>query len=182
MCPAEQPVARPSGQLPSDERIRGRITSAVRRNCPVWLAPQVEDIVQNVLVKLVKRSRRSEGDPVYSSLYLEKTVYGAVVDEIRRACRRREQRLADEESMERIPSPQANPEGRTWSAEVARGIHTCLDNLVRTRRLAVILYLQGCTVPQAALHLRWSAKKTENLVYRGLADLRRCLSERGIAP
>jgi RNA polymerase sigma-70 factor (ECF subfamily) len=28
----------------------------------------------------------------------------------------------------------------------------------------------------------WTEKKAENLVYRGLADLRRCLSAKGLRP
>jgi RNA polymerase sigma-70 factor (ECF subfamily) len=52
----------------------------------------------------------------------------------------------------------------------------------RDRRLAVTLYLQGHTVPEAARILDWSGKRTENLVYRGLADLRECLMAKGMRP
>ena len=52
----------------------------------------------------------------------------------------------------------------------------------RERRLAVTLHLQGHTVPQAARLLDFSPKQTENLVYRGLADLRACLLAKGIRP
>jgi RNA polymerase sigma-70 factor (ECF subfamily) len=52
----------------------------------------------------------------------------------------------------------------------------------RERRLAVTLHLQGHTVPEAARILDWAAKQTENLVYRGLADLRACLMAKGIRP
>ena len=68
------------------------------------------------------------------------------------------------------------------AAEVGRGIRDCLGNLVRDRRLAVALYLQGHGVPDASRLLAWSAKRTENLVYRGLSDLRRCLTDKGLAP
>ena len=50
----------------------------------------------------------------------------------------------------------------------------------RERRLAVTLYLQGHSVPAAARLLEWTAKRTENLVYRGLADLRECLTAKGM--
>ena len=52
----------------------------------------------------------------------------------------------------------------------------------KDRRLAVTLYLQGHTVPEAARILGWAAKRTENLVYRGLADLRQCLLGKGHTP
>ena len=43
-------------------------------------------------------------------------------------------------------------------------------------------HLQGHTGPQAAALLGWDAKRTENLVYRGLADLRQCLEAKGVKP
>jgi RNA polymerase sigma-70 factor (ECF subfamily) len=52
----------------------------------------------------------------------------------------------------------------------------------RERRLAVTLYLQGHTVAEAASILEWPFKRTENLIYRGLADLRACLRCKGLRP
>jgi RNA polymerase sigma-70 factor (ECF subfamily) len=46
----------------------------------------------------------------------------------------------------------------------------------------VILYIQEHTVPEAARILGWTLKRTENLVYRGLADLRACLAAKGQTP
>jgi RNA polymerase sigma-70 factor (ECF subfamily) len=162
--------------------LRRRVVAAVRRNCPPWLAAQAEDIVQNVLLKLLKTSRKSEGEKRFSAVYLEKSVYGAVVDEIRRACRRKERPVEDEQVIEQITAPGESPERDARSFEIARAIQHCLLRLVRSRRLAVTLYLQGCTVPETALQLSWTAKKAENLVYRGLADLRTCLRHKGLEP
>jgi RNA polymerase sigma-70 factor (ECF subfamily) len=75
-----------------------------------------------------------------------------------------------------------NPERTTASKEIGRGIQGCLARIKRERRLAVTLYLQGHTVVEAASILDWAAKQTENLVYRGLADLRQCLLTKGIRP
>lgn len=159
--------------------LRRRVVRAVRRNCPAWLAAQAEDIVQNVLLKLLKTSRKAEGNKRFSAVYLEKSVYGAVVDEIRRACRRKEKPVEDEQVIEQVIAPGEGPEQDVRSNEIARAIQRCLLRLVVPRRLAVTLYLQGCTVPETALHLSWTAKKAENLVYRGLADMRSCLQRRG---
>ena len=38
------------------------------------------------------------------------------------------------------------------------------------------------TTVETARRLGWTAKKAENLVYRGLKDLRRCLTARGMTP
>jgi RNA polymerase sigma-70 factor (ECF subfamily) len=164
------------------EDLQRRVTSAVRRNCPTWLRERAEDIAQDVLVKLVRSKRKADGDKTFSPAYVEKAVSGAVVDEIRRACRRREDPVADPASTERIASGHAPSRHDPASWEVAGGLVDCLGKLVRSRRLAVTLYLNGCTVREAATRLHWGLHKTENLVYRGLADLRVCLERKGLKP
>jgi RNA polymerase sigma-70 factor (ECF subfamily) len=143
---------------------------------------QVEDIAQNVVLKLLRAIERSEGGRSFSSVYLDKAAHGAVVDEIRRVCRRREESLGPEESIETVPAAGGDPHRSSSAREIARGILDCLDRLSRPRRLAVSLYLNGCTVPEAAIHLRWHLKRTESLVYRGLAQLRTCLEAKGLRP
>lgn len=80
------------------------------------------------------------------------------------------------------PAPTPDPATTTAAAEVGRGIRDCLAGMVRDRRLAVALYLQGHGVPDASRLLAWPTKRTENLIYRGLADLRRCLIDKGLNP
>lgn len=164
------------------EELRGRVAAAVRRHCPPWLADHADDIVQNAMLKLYRSVKKSDGVQTFSSVYLEKSVCGAVVDEIRRACRRREDPLKDPQDMERFATQKGDPEHGASSRDIASGIRECLERVIRPRRLAVTLYLYGCTVPEAATQLRWSLHKTESLVYRGLADLRRCLERKGLKP
>ena len=166
----------------SVEDLRRRIASAVRRTCPSWLSIQAEDIVQNVLVRLVQSAKMNEGNPSYSAMYLEKAAHGATVDEIRRRCRRKEQAIEDPRIMDGASDPGADPERRTSGSEVGKAIRECMTRLVRPRRLAVTLYLQGCTVPETGRRRGWTTKRAENLVYRGLADLRQCLERKGLNP
>ena len=104
-----------------------------------------------------------------------------LVDELRRAQRLRETSLEDE-TVAPVAISEQDPERLTASGEIGRGIQDCLAQMIRDRRLAVTLYLQGHSVPEAAKLLEWSAKRTENLVYRGLADLRQCLTSKGLQP
>jgi RNA polymerase sigma-70 factor (ECF subfamily) len=164
------------------EALRRRVVRAVRRACPTWLAGQAEDIVQNVLAQLMTRTGWSETDPGFSAIYLEKAAYGATVDEIRRLGRRKENPVAEVETMDRAPSPTAGPDRQAASREVGEGIRQCLTGLILPRRLAVTLYLQGCAVREIAERRRWTFKRAHNLVYRGLGDLRTCLERKGLAP
>jgi RNA polymerase sigma-70 factor (ECF subfamily) len=75
-----------------------------------------------------------------------------------------------------------DPERTAVSLEIGRGIQACLAHMKRERRLAVTLHLQGHTVTEAARILEWPFKRTENLIYRGLADLRACLRCKGLQP
>jgi RNA polymerase sigma-70 factor (ECF subfamily) len=171
--------------LEQDEWIEGlsrRVATAVRRHCPAWLASQTDDIAQNVLLKLIKYREKHDGKPTFSSVYVEKAASGAVVDEIRRACRRREGAMADTEKADTMESGTPGPERDSSSREIGLGIVDCLNRLIEPRRVAVTLYLNGCSVPEASRRLSWSLRRTESLVYRGLADLRGCLERKGLRP
>ena len=100
---------------------------------------------------------------------------------IRRIGRRQETDLEDE-AVAAAAIAKPSPERTAASREVGRGIQECLLAMKRERRLAVTLHLQGHTVPETARILDWAAKQTENLVYRGLADLRECLMAKGLRP
>ncbi len=182
---ASSPGAGPSHDEPRRRELgelRRRVAAAVRRHCPLWLAGHAEDIVQNAVLRLLRTLEKSDGNRTFSSVYLEKSVCGAVVDEIRRACRRREHPVEDLEVVEPVTGRQIDPEHEASSREIGRGILDCLGHLARPRRLAVTLYLHGCTVPEAAGRLGWSLRRTESLVYRGLANLRGCLQAKGLTP
>lgn len=162
------------------EALRSRVVRAVRRACPPWLRNRAEDIVQNVLIQLL--AKRCETNPSFSAIYLEKAAYGATVDEIRRLSRTKENPVADEELIEAAPASSADPERSASSFEIGEGIHECLAGLARPRRLAVTLWLLGCSVPEIARRRAWSFKRAHNLVYRGLDNLRACLLRKGFQP
>lgn len=163
------------------QRLRLHLSRAVARVCPRMLADRREDLVQDCLIRIMDVTRKGEGDLRLPSSYFYKVAHSVMIDEIRRIRRRRETSL---EEGEPVPTESANgdPEQAAAGREIGHGILECLACLLRDRRLSVSLYLQGHTVPEAARILDWSAKKTENLVYRGLADLRECLASKGYKP
>jgi RNA polymerase sigma-70 factor (ECF subfamily) len=168
--------------------LRTALVRAVRRQCPAWLSAHADDLVQCALVKVMAIAGAGEGTRVLSSFYLHRVAHSALVDEIRRRQRRREVPLEVDDSEGQqggaIVALQADsdPEQDSSLRELGAAIRACLLSMVRDRRLAVMLYLQGHSVPDAARLLGWGAKRTENLVYRGLADLRECLLAKGHSP
>jgi RNA polymerase sigma-70 factor (ECF subfamily) len=155
----------------------------VRALCPRWLASRADDLVQVALLRIFELRRHSEQERELSSFYLKRVAYSALVDEIRRLERRRESSLETDDG-EPLPFASASPGPERLQAgrEIGRGIQDCLASLLRPRQLAVTLYLQDVSVAEAARLLDWELKHTRNLVYRGLGDLRRCLTAKGFHP
>jgi len=126
-------------------------------------------------------AERDGADREFSSSYLYRVAHSALVDEIRRATRRQETTLEDA-AVERTAVSLHDPERVAASREIGRGIQDCVAKMQRDRRLAVTLHLIGHSVPDASQVLDWPIKRTENLIYRGLADLRQCLQHKGLQP
>lgn len=74
------------------------------------------------------------------------------------------------------------PDRAARANEIRGALRDCLLSMRENRSLAVTLYLQGHTTPETGRLLGWTATKAENLIFRGLADLRRCLAAKGMRP
>ena len=167
-------------------KLREDLERVVARLCPSWLYSQRDDLVQAAVMRVMQivnaDASGREGNRPLAPFYLYKVAHSALVDEIRRVRRRHEAALDDTENVTAQTPAHLNPERIAASHQIGRGIQDCLTQMSRERRLAVTLYLQGHTVPEASRILDWSAKRAENLVYRGLAELRECLKLKGMQP
>jgi RNA polymerase sigma-70 factor, ECF subfamily len=161
------------------ESLRERLSRAVLHSCPRVMAAYRDDLVQNCMVRVLDIIRKTGPERQFSSSYLYKVAYSALVDEIRRMRRRPESPL---DEGQRVPTtaPEGNPEVLAANRDVEAGILDCMSHLLQERRLAVALYLQGHTVVEAARILGWSPKRVDNLLYRGLANLRECITAKGL--
>ena len=164
------------------ELLRKRLRESVDRVCPRWLRDQADDIVQVAVMRVLDVCKDSGGFREFPSSYLTKVAYSAAVDEIRRHNRRKETSLEDQPEMSLPSSRFIGPDEQSAAREITRGISDCLLALAVMRRRAVTLYLQGYSVPEAGRALGCGLTRVEHLVYRGLADLRRCLKSKGLKP
>jgi RNA polymerase sigma-70 factor (ECF subfamily) len=160
------------------ERLRATVARAVRKVCPRWLADEADDIVQVATVRLFDRMQASDGAVEFSAAYAYRTAYSAVIDEIRR---RRRSRVVPMESDVPTSSPTDDPERQAMRQELRRAIHACVAALALARRRAVTLHLLEHSLAEIGELLECGRKKADNLVYRGLRDLRACLRRRGVA-
>ena len=162
------------------EEMKRIVQAAVRRALPRTLEDRREDLVSVTLLKVLER--KNEGVEGVNRSYLYKVAHSVVVDEYRRAQRRKEESLTPSRPEPRSERVSSDPETTVHGRGLRNEIQSCLQNLAETRRRAVTLYLLGHTVPEASKLLDFSPKKTENLVYRGLSDLRGCLKKKGVEP
>jgi RNA polymerase sigma-70 factor (ECF subfamily) len=173
----------PADRLAGDQAIseaRALLTRAVERVCPAWLAAQRDDIVQAAALRVAAVLREGEGKARVHPSYLRKVAHSALVDEIRRVRARREIPL--EEAANTMTQASPTPEQQATQRELGEGIRDCVARLQEARRRAVALHLLGHSVPDVGRLLGWDAKRAENLVYRGLEDVRRCLTSKGLDP
>lgn len=170
-------------RLPEDlERVRRFLIAAVRRSCPAAIAAEADDVVQQALIKLSKTRIVSEENRGVPASYLWRVAYTTLIDEIRRRERRREVPLADDSPTVVPIAPHPDPEREAVSRGIGEEIRDCLQRMAEARRRAVTLHLVGHTVPEIARLLSWQPKQADNRVYRGMADLRRCLTTKGVTP
>jgi len=162
------------------EHLQDVLGRAVRRVCPGWLAQRYDDIVQNAVLRIVRKWSETEEPEHLGASYLWRVAHSAVMDEIRH--RRRHPEDAWEVPPEK-PSPgEPSPERRRESGELRRAIETGLQQLPDDRRRAVALFLLGHSLKESAGILGWTTKRVDNQRYQGLAALRRYLAERGYEP
>jgi RNA polymerase sigma-70 factor (ECF subfamily) len=158
-------------------RILDQVARSVDRVCPRWLAASRDDIVQASLLRVLEIRRRSEQNDGPPASYLWKVAYTATVDEIRRLRRRREDPLPAED-----PPGNDDPFAAQSSREIGEAVRGCLGRMIERRRVVVGLSLMGHSLAEMGRLMRWEGKKVRNLLYRGLADLRRCLESKGVKP
>lgn len=150
------------------------------RYCPAWLRSDAEDVAQNAWLRYRRALEKNERNRDPGPSLLARMAYCATIDEVRKRRRRREVPL--EVGMETGGSTANDPWRAARAREIGEGILACLAGLLPARRRAVALYLQGHSAPETGTLLGWSLKRCENMIFRGLADLRRCLARKGLRP
>jgi RNA polymerase sigma-70 factor (ECF subfamily) len=170
---------QPFGLDPAE--LRGRVSAAIATLFPRLEPDEREDHVQNAMVRLLEALERA-GERGLNATYVWRTAHSVVLDELQRARRRTETSFEPEELERHAAGSQHDPEGAASLSQLRRALQACLSALADDRRRAVVLQWLGYAPAETARLLGWNAKRAANLCYRGLADLRLCLSGKGFGP
>lgn len=137
-----------------------------------------DDICQEIKIKLW-RVLRDEKDIANFPSYLRKVVNSSVIDMLRKF--KRDERIFLHEKQKRIAEIKGDYLAEAASqGQLGDKLAAALGCLIESRRRAVKLFLLDMTIEEIAAFYGWSQDKTRNLLYRGLADLKRLLRDEGI--
>jgi RNA polymerase sigma-70 factor (ECF subfamily) len=168
--------------MPDYEEIRATLVRAVASLCPGWMTDRRDDLVQQAMMKLLRHEEKGELNPAPKASYLWKVAHSVTVDEIRSVRRKRETSLdsAESEPNDRLEDERAGQDRAMW--ELGHAIRECLGTLESRRRRVVALHILGHSLPETAEHSGWRYDQVRNILYRGLKQLRFCLTGKGFAP
>lgn len=141
----------------------------------------LDEVLQDVRIRLWRADPSGEQIGRLGASYVYRTATSAALDLLRRRRARAGDRTESvDDRPEALPDTARGPLMELEGDELSERILTAVDTLAPARRVAVRMYLSGYEREEIGELLGWSEAKTRNLIYRGLADLRRCLTERGI--
>jgi RNA polymerase sigma factor (sigma-70 family) len=130
-----------------------------------------DDVSQEVRLKIWKLLHSEKNIANYPS-YIKKIVNSSVIDQLRKI-RREEGIYTHEKHVAENELAYSLEMSRFRSLEEIVG--KAVESLIESRRQVVKLYLLNLSIQEIASYLNWSVDKTRNLLYRGLADLKKVL-------
>lgn len=141
----------------------------------------LDEVLQEVRIRIWRADPSGEQIERLGASYVYRTATSAALDLLRRRRAHAADRTESvDDRPDALPDSARGPLGDVETSELSARILAAVDTLALPRRATVRMYLNGYEREEIAELLGWSEAKTRNLLYRGLADLRRRLTELGI--
>ena len=134
-----------------------------------------EDVIQDIKIRiwtLICREKVIKNPRPY----IRKIIYSSIIDQFRK--HRREEDFYRLEAHRHVSELESsyNKENLRKMA-MAETVGKAVEKLIETRRQVVKLYLLNLNIREIAGYLGMSQDKVRNLLYRGLADLRKLIKK-----
>lgn len=140
----------------------------------------LDEVMQEVRIRLWRAHGESEPISTISTSYVYKTASTAALDLLRRRnARRASDTIAIDDDVD-IATTAATPDQELAASDLATEVARALETIPASRRPVVRMHLTGYAREEIAALMGWTEAKTRNLLYRGLADLRERLMQRGV--
>jgi RNA polymerase sigma-70 factor (ECF subfamily) len=142
----------------------------------------LDEVMQDVRIRLWQAGEGGKTLEELGASYLYHVATSAALDLLRRRRARRANDTDDIREQTELTTDTASPHDALEARELASQIDAAIDTLAIDRRVAVRFHLAGYDRTDIARMLGWTEARTRNLLYRGLDDLRRRLTDMGISP
>ncbi len=166
------------------ERFSLLIRSAIRKTSPQIDQSDMDDIEQEVKIKIWREILKSEKEIHNFGSYIWEVTYTTTCRAMKKLFAQKEQLLqqrGNSVSMEDFPQVFIhNPDRQYERKELFDLIRKAVDALIESRRQVLKLYLMEMDLDEISEFFNWGDGKTRNLLSCGLADLRQGLLEKGI--
>jgi len=159
--------------------LSGHLSSALAAFGYRYHGIEKDDLLQEIHIRVWKALRDDHRDIRYFNAYLRKIVYSVFINEINRV--NKENRLLERGGpCLSVYQGGGGGDGAAMVESMQSFVEESLEGLKPPRQAVVKLRLQGLTLAEIARLNRWSYRKTCNIFYRGLKDIKRKLGEKGI--
>jgi RNA polymerase sigma factor (sigma-70 family) len=161
------------------DRFSSYIKASIQRYNPCKFGIEIDDVTQDVKIKIWKILHHEKKIENYSS-YIKKIVDTSVIDQFRKL--KREEGIYLFERNRKISESHQSPsmEAIYDEMDLKDLVGRAVDGLIESRRRVVKLYLLNMSIEEISLYFQWSKDKTRNLLYRGLNDLKKILKAKNI--
>lgn len=160
------------------ERFSRFIEANIQKFDPQKSGIDPEDVSQEIKIKIWRILQDEKNIHNYTS-YIRKIVDSTVIDQLRRF--RRQEGIISREKQKKISEYKSHYTMTMISEhEFSTIVGEAIDSLMESRKKVVRLFLLNMTLEEISIYLNWSRHKTRNLLYRGLADLKKVLKEKSI--
>jgi RNA polymerase sigma factor (sigma-70 family) len=144
---------------------------------------ELDEVIQEVRIRLWGALDTPERIAAVNTSYVYQTAMSAVCDLIRRRRGDRTVSLEEDPTLAGIAVPTPlSPDRALERLELAGSIERALEDLSAAQRPVVRMYLAGYPQREIETLLGWTEAKTRNVLYRGLAEIRKALASQGLKP
>ena len=186
-APGREDAADPGPELDSDasralEHVISRFDAFIRRSARRrgLQGSDVDEVVQELRLRMWKSLGTAELIRRAKASYIYRAAISASIDIIRRRRARKVDAASLDDFADMMPDSRRSVESQLEGQEITAAVHRAVSLLAESRRAVVRMYLAGYDRAEIAELLGWTEAKTRNLLYRGLADLRKTLESWGI--
>ncbi len=172
----------PSSPEKDLEALLARFTNFIRAHIQKFEVQRFgidpDDIAQEVRIKIWKLIENEKNIVNYAS-YIKKIVDTVVIDQLRLL--RKDEQIYRMEKQKQVAEQMNGYRPHVLrNARMKEAVGKAVESLIESRRNVVKLYLFELSIEEISRFYGWSLHKTRNLLYRGLADLKRTLKEADI--